>query len=93
MYKSIETLYGSDFDYRCHNTITEKNFTSAYVTSYADIPDRCHMDSYGEDYHDADEVLVWASHISTIKEMGWDNASQMVRELNKRYKNGKFRKV
>lgn len=93
MYRSIETLHGSDFDYRSHSTITEKDFSSAYVTAYADIPDRCHLDSYGEDYHDADEVLVWSSHTCTIKEMGWDNARQMVRELNKRYRTGKFCKV
>ena len=87
MWRAIDTLHGTSGRYRCYTVVsTDGKFESAYVTTYADIPDSCKMGMYGEDYHDSDEVFIWGAYNTCIKSMGWENAEEMVSELKKRFK-------
>ena len=88
MWRAIDTLNGNSGKYRCYTVVTDGKdgkFESAYVTAYADIPDSCKLEMFGEDYHDSDEVFIWGSYNTSIKSMGWENAEKMVSELKKRF--------
>ena len=94
IYRSIDLKNTGNMKYRGIMHITDKGkFEQAYVTAYADIPASCRMEEFGEDYHDADEVLVWGVYESTTERMGWESPMAMIMSLNARYKHRQFKVV
>lgn len=70
----------ADFDYRyVAEVYPDGTFHDCYVTAYRDVPDKLDMALYGEDYHDADEILVWGDSTRTIFQMGWKSVDDFIR--------------
>jgi len=94
IYRSIDLKNTGNMNYRCVMHITDEGkFEQAYVTAYADVPASIRLEEFGEDYHDADEVLVWGVYESTTERMGWKSPMAMITSLNERYKNRQFKAV
>lgn len=87
MWRAIDSRTGSSGIYRRHSMVYENGiFESAYVAAYADIPDSCQLERYGEDYHDSDEVFIWGKYRTNIKQMGWRSVPEMLSAFRKRFK-------
>lgn len=94
IYRSIELRNTGNMNYRSVMHISDEGkFEQAYVTAYADIPASCRMEEFGEDYHDADEVLVWGLYETATERMGWESPMAMITSLNERYKHRQFKAV
>lgn len=94
MYRGIEELHGTSGTYKqIIHVHSDGKFERAYVTAYADIPASCRMEEFGEDYHDADEVIVWGVYESTTERMGWESPMAMITSLNERFKHRQFKAV
>lgn len=94
LFRSISELNGTSGVYKQVSHVdTNGKFEQAYVTAYADIPASCRMEEFGEDYHDADEVIVWGVYENTTERMGWKSPMEMITSLNERYKHRQFKAV
>ena len=94
IYRGIEEVHGTSGLYRqIIHVHSDGMFERAYVTAYADIPDTCRMEEYGENYHDADEVFVWGMYETSTERMGWGKPEELVKSMNSRNAGLRFKMV